>query len=178
MHVSFSGNALKRINELLAEVRGVGTRRLGTAVAATVVAGNRADRMEGKDSRGVGLPALVSKRTGKYRGMSGPPLVPRGEQSRAIADFHARVSFREGGWTLTAGWSGDAPYILAFHAEGRGRYGPIARRNCLGISPRTRSCIFQLIQQWKDGLLRKPGAQLTIPPPLGSYANPIDGGPG
>lgn len=92
---------------------------------------NRRGILAGTDGWGHPLKALLSKRKGKYKGATGPPLAPFGPKSRTIANFrtaHGRDGlnyFALGAWEdvlsdPTKNTPGGVAF-LPFHFRGEGR---------------------------------------------------------
>jgi hypothetical protein len=106
-------------------------------IVAAIQAANREAREAGLDKGGkplrpVKLSTIASRRR-KGLDPYAPPFVPRHAASRAEAGLDVTLEFAPGSVTIRGRFVGQ-PY-LQYHAEGRGRYGPIAVRNILGIPP-------------------------------------------
>lgn len=170
----YTSQAIGHINGYLNRLRGEGARECARDVAAIVRAGNRRARLAGTDKDGRPMAPLRSKRTGKYKGASGPPLAPFGERSRIVANFYADESVAPGGgWEIRAGWrnvlsdpprgrgfrglvrrtfgrafnTGRVPF-LAYHFAGTP---PLPRRDAAGIDPKTRDEIEARWRLWYRG---------------------------
>jgi hypothetical protein len=91
---------------------------------------NRRARLEGIDIHG-GYLVEVRDPLDPRRGGNGPPLAPRYEASRVIANFFVReIGAGPGELRVQAGWSG-IPFLVA-HAAGAGRL-PV--RDIIGVEP-------------------------------------------
>jgi hypothetical protein len=141
-----------RINELLAGVRGEGSGRLADAIERTLKEGNRDDRLRGVDRLGR---ALAPRKHPRPDGANGPALAPHGAASRSVTTYFARVTRKRDGWSLAAGF--DGPFWLALHAQGRGRYGPVAVRDLLGTAPMVLNRVKALFRDWAAGLFQQTG---------------------
>lgn len=167
--VQYEGKARRSMEALIAAGPAL-TRVAAREVADVVVEGNRIDRLAGIDASGRPLPS-VKVRIGRYSGASGPPLVPFGQASAAIAQFYANPVATRDGFTVVAGFRGNKAQILRYHAEGRSGSGrPIVkggklvgfrgikgrvtgvRRDVFGVSPRTRADIGYVMQQHSSRL--------------------------
>jgi len=80
--------------------------------------------------------------SGHYRTLDGPPLSPRGSDSRVTQNFRTRWERDEpnqGEWTTFAGWedfiSLDSEEILPFHAAGTEHNPRLPIRDLLNIRP-------------------------------------------
>lgn len=141
---------LKRLNAITAEMGGRGSNKLAARIEKALIEGNRRDRLRGVDRRGRAMPS-VKRRTGKYKGKTGPPLVPSGASSRAVTGYYARVTRRFGffgDFTVKAGIYAEKAYIFPFHALGRGRWGRVPVRDILGTTPMTYAAIRSLFREW------------------------------
>lgn len=94
-----------------------------------------------------------------YRSLTGPPLAPRGANSRVITNLKRRpVRGKAGEWTVACGWDGvisrrGVPF-LSYHFHGAGR---LPRRDLRGVRPQgVRRCVAYLKAYTQD-LLRKEG---------------------
>jgi hypothetical protein len=73
--------------------------------------------------------------TSAYKKLAGPPLAPRGEQSRVIRNLVKRTPRKEGGaWIVACGWVDvvdpkGKPFLMK-HFEGRGN---LAKRDLRGV---------------------------------------------
>ena len=175
--VQYSGVHARKLAALIAAGPEL-NRTAAREVADVVREGNRIDRLRGIDATGARLKP-VRARVGRYEGASGPPMVPFGEASAAIAAFYAVPVSTRDGYTITAGFRGPKAIILKYHAEGRSGYGrPIVkggqlvgfrgvkgrvtgiRRDVFGLSPRTRTDVDYAMRRHSSrlrGVLRGAG---------------------
>lgn len=103
MNVNYTPKALDKLNAKLAYVSGRGSRKLAQNIAVALDLGNENDRLRGLSRYGQPQ-APVKKRTGKYKGKTGPPLAPSGAASRVVTNFRARVKGSRPPYTIAAGW--------------------------------------------------------------------------
>lgn len=146
--VNYQPGALKSIREHLANANGRGSDRLMGRLRDTLIEGNTRDRLRGVDAQGRPLvPWRVRK--GKYKGATGPTLVPFGTRSDAIAGFRVKI-YRRFGFVgerrIKVGIHSTKADIYVYHAlgkSGRGRKGGVTgiRRNILGVTPKTRAAL-------------------------------------
>lgn len=124
----YSGAGARALGEL-ADAMPRLNRELAGELRQAVWEANRIERLMGRDASGSPL-RPVRPRVGRYAGSSGPPMVPDGDASGAIAGFVVRVAQDSGGkgFTLTAGHRGRIAQILAWHGTGRAGTGiPVVR---------------------------------------------------
>lgn len=173
--VYFTNAAERRVQQHFDLLRGKGSDELAARLSQAIVDGNRRDRLAGVDRNGVPLVPLLSKRRGRYKGATGPPLAPFRERSRVITKFECRISRKWGfgNFQLSAGWrdvlsdppkggsvfarfvrrvsrgKGGIPF-LPFHFEGSGR---LPKRDLAGISPKTEAELAEIVRSHVRGRL-------------------------
>lgn len=126
---------------------------------------NRAGLMAGLDKDGLPLRPIdpASRARGRKGSRSpggfaggGPPLVPRGEFSRAIRNYEVKAEpFGAGGTFVLAGSWRDAAF-LRHHAEGvRYKNGRVIRRDVMGIRPAGVARMLEAVGEWAMGELER-----------------------
>lgn len=163
----YEGRARRALEDLLAEAPRL-NRVAARELAEVVREANRIERRAGRDADGAPL-RPVRTRIGRYAGASGPPLLPFGDASRAIAGFTVNEVRTPTGFTLVCGHRSVGPPILRYHAEGRAGTGvPIVRdgslvafrglrgrttgirRDVLGIGPTGRASIREAFDRHRN----------------------------
>lgn len=147
--VVFPDSFLLRIRGLQRANRDAG-REVMPALERIAWEDNRDGLLASTDKDGRPL-APLSAATLKDRARgSGGPLVPRGRQSRAIANYRV-TSFQrqDGNWVLLGAWQNvlsrrGVPF-LGFHAEGRGHL-PV--RDIFGVRPTGKQKIQAAMKAW------------------------------
>lgn len=127
-------------------------------IRSIVVEGNRSGIMAQTDKRGRRLADLAPSTLRNRKG-GGPPLVPRGEASRFIANFRAEWIAEAGGYVLHCGWVGldskDGRPFGQFHLTGKGR---LPRRDVGGIRPATWALIIEEDQSFLAKVVAQRGS--------------------
>jgi hypothetical protein len=103
-------------------------------------------------------PAHNNLTSTQYRHLSGPPLAPRGVNSRVITnlltqhgyDSSRGVYFAEGAWREVVSTKG--VYFLPYHFAGSGN---LPKRDLTGIRPWGRQQLVAALQKWGRDLLRE-----------------------
>lgn len=118
---------------------------------------NRDGLLAGTDRDGVPMAPLAAS-TLRYRKGDGPPLVPRRNQSRMIANYRV-TSFRrpDGNWVILGAWQNvlskkGVPFI-PFHADGTRR---MPRRDPVGVRPLGRLQVGVALRAWIQEKWSKP----------------------
>lgn len=139
--VQFQSPALlKRLDALANLPRSRAFYTLRQRIAGAIERGNRAGRLAGTDGRGRALTPLRSKRKGKYKGATGPPLAPFRDRSRVVTNFRATWRQQGTAWALEMGWADivsrrGVPFLI-YHLTGAR---PQPKRDIAGLSPRTQA---------------------------------------
>jgi hypothetical protein len=108
--------------------------------------------------KGFGLGGTNGNLTRKeYQVLTGPPLAPRGENSRVIANLRTRHSWSgkelvvEGAWLDVVSAKG-VPFLIA-HFQGRNR---LPRRDLRGVRPSGRKAARTKVAEWAKALAAGP----------------------
>jgi hypothetical protein len=140
------GGGLGRIRARLERITSEGNKRAtGYAVAEVLTKGNQRARLAAIDRFGRRMPPRQKPRRD---GARGPVMAPHHTRSRVIANYQARVTVSRWGWQVTAGWTGDVPWIR-YHAEGRVIGAPI--RDVMGVDPTTHREVMDTIRRMTLG---------------------------
>lgn len=103
---------------------------LAQALVPIMIRDNRDGLLAGLDANGSTMDPIEEATVRRGRGGDGPPLVPRREASRAIADYDVEIQEGDNRILLVGGWR-NSPFIH-FHADGT-KY--MVARNPVGIRP-------------------------------------------
>jgi hypothetical protein len=103
---------------------------------------------------GTSIQSSPNLKSSQYKKLTGPPLAPRGEESRVIANFATQTHFEPGRTRVEAAWldvvSPKGTPFLPFHFEGSGR---LPQRDLAGIRPWGQAEIFNALENWIEDLL-------------------------
>jgi hypothetical protein len=91
----------------------------------------------------------------EYQALDGPPLAPRGEESRIIANLVVGYGRASAGWQTVGVWDDvvtpDGRKLLLIHARGEGGL-PV--RNMIGIRPWGRKQVQKATREWAKAYLK------------------------
>lgn len=124
---------------------------LGTLAAAlreVMLEDNREGLLAGLDSDGSASAPVTEATVRRGRGGDGPPRVPRGDASRAIASYDVAIEPGTDRVLLIGSWS-DAPFVHFFES-GTSRMVP---REMVGIRPAGRAKVAEAVDRWVGELL-------------------------
>jgi hypothetical protein len=118
-------------------------------------------RQQKKFLRGKTEPGHNNLTSAQYRRLAGPGTAPRGPFSRVITNLltgHGYDSSR--GVYFSEGWWADVESATGYQFledlfEGRGRYGPIAKRELRGVRPNDLALCRQDLIRYGSDLLKK-----------------------
>lgn len=104
---------------------------------------------------GTSIQSSPNLKSSVYKKLTGPPLAPRGEESRVVANFVTRTHFEPGRTRVEAGWldvvSPKGTEFLPFHFSGTNR---LPQRDLAGIRPWGQAAIFDALEIWIEDLLK------------------------
>lgn len=93
----------------------------------------------------------------EYRTLTGPPLAPRRDRSRVIANFVTRAGksgqgryFVEWGWANVVNAKGQT--FLQYHFDGKGR---LPKRDLRGVRPWGQERMKRALREWSRGVLKR-----------------------
>lgn len=118
--------------DFLRRMVGLDLNLLAERLAPVLINGNRRRAERGLGGKGETLTPLRSKRKGKYKGATGPPLAPFGPDSRSANVSVAIEMMSEDHARITLSWD-DMPWLIA-HI--RGDF-PLPVRDIAHIDPET-----------------------------------------
>lgn len=185
MKISFSWTGRSKSERMLARLHNPDATELMETWERILVEDNRAGVLSGLDADGLPLvptkyrtsqPIPTKPRSGgmqgvasgtaktstsanlsssKYRKLTGPPLAPRGEESRTIANFVTSYIRSGTRWIAIAVWdsviSKTGIPFLKYHFDGSGNN---PRRNLAGIRAWGRKAAQSALEKWAKGMLK------------------------
>lgn len=132
------------------------TYRLGLTQARVKARGGAAMGLTVGSFKGIDGHRNGNLTSAEYRKLSGPPLAPRGQQSRSIANYFGKISHSPAmtHWEVETAWLDivNAKGVPFFHYLLDGTTGMPAR-DLRGLRAWGRSMRDKALSQWIDGLL-------------------------
>jgi hypothetical protein len=116
IRVKISGTNFEDLKQLVASLSVPDFTPLAERVAAIMIEDNRSGLLAGLDCFGDEMTPVTESTIRRGRGGDGPPLIPRGEASRAISDYRVDIEDIPSGKRLTGSWP-DTPFIR-YHVTG------------------------------------------------------------
>lgn len=125
-----SGDNFDAITQLVDRLSHPDLTPLAERLREVMIRDNRDGLLAGTDSFGDPMTDLEPSTIKRGRGGGGPPLVPRGDASRAISDYDVTIEQGDNRLLLIGGWP-STPFIH-FHATGTRN---MVSRDPVGIRP-------------------------------------------